>query len=408
MSTSAPARHAAPTGVGEDADLALLTGAESVEIVRAALVGEGEAPQHLRVAVSAVHHRPGAGVSVCYDVTHAAAPEGEVLVASTAPVARSDRTAAVAVLDDGVRTLRVWRRADDPALPGLRSALDPRVVATWLGRAELPALRVLSYRPTRRAVVVADLLDATFYLKIVRPRRSAELIERHEALQGSMLPAPAMLGEAQPGVVLLAAAPGRSLAQALASGDAAQVPAPEQVLAALDSLPAPVIELPLRPSWVDRLDFHTAAASSALPARADEIDDVARRVADVLATVPVAAVVPTHGDLNVANLFVQDARPAAVIDVDSLGPGRRADDLATLLAHLQVLPALAPHIYTEVPAVVHRWYAAFAASVGQTELDARTAAVLVSLVAGASPEQANARLDLALAALERADPRQQS
>ena len=40
-------------------------------------------------------------------------------------------------------------------------------------------------------------------------------------------------------------------------------------------------------------------------------------------------------DLNVANLFVDGGRPAAVIDVDSLGPGRREDDLATLLHTLE-------------------------------------------------------------------------
>src|SRR5690606_7545258 len=146
MSSPMPVRHAAPAA-DEDADLALLTGPDAVEIVRAALTGEGPPPADLAVTVAAVHHRPGAGVSGCFDVTHAAAPAGEVLVASTTPPSRHDGTDAVAVLADGVRTLRVWRRADDPALPGLRAALDPRRVADWLGSSTIPRLTVLSYRP---------------------------------------------------------------------------------------------------------------------------------------------------------------------------------------------------------------------------------------------------------------------
>src|SRR5690606_31148750 len=125
------------------------------------------------------------------------------------------------------------------------------------------------------------------------------------------------------------------------------------------SMPEAVTNLPRRPSWVDRLDFHSAAARSAVPARAAQIGDAADRVAALLATLPTPAVVPTHGDLNVANLFVADGRPSALIDVDSLGPGHHEDDLATLLAHLAVLPALAPTQYTRVPAVLEDWLAAF-------------------------------------------------
>jgi aminoglycoside phosphotransferase (APT) family kinase protein len=402
MTTPAPARHAAPTGVGEDADLALLTGPESVEIVRAALVGASGQVDGLDVEVTAVHHRPGAGVSVCYRVSHVAAAAGEVIVASTTPTRRQDSTRSVAVLQDGARTLRVWRRADDPALPGLRAALTPETVAGWLGWSALPNLEVLSYRPTRRAVVAAHVADETCFLKVVRPRKAADLTARHRVLQGSRLPAPAVLAEPVAGVVVLARAPGLSLAQALASGDPALIPPAEEVLAALGSIPAQACELPLRPSWVDRIDFHAAAARTALPARAAEIDGVVGRVAAVLEEVPAGPQVATHGDLNVANLFVDGGRPAAVIDVDSLGPGRREDDLATLLAHLLVLPSLAPQTYAAVPAVIERWYAAFATAVDQRALDARTAAVLVSLVAGATRGQAEARLDLAVAVIERA------
>lgn len=407
VTTAAPARPHPPTGVRqrgrgtEDADLALLTGPDAVDIVASALVGDAPAPDGLTVQVEAVHHRPGVGVSVCYQVRWSGAAS-QALVASTVAPSRHEATDRVAVLDDGVRRLRVWRREDDPALPGLRSALTPSVVAGWLGRSGV-SIEVLAYRPMRRAVVAAHADGAAVFVKVVRPRRVEDLLLRHELLAGREVPAPDVLGTPEPGVVLLAAAPGRSLAHALASGDPAQLPAPESVLAALSSLPDGARRLPRRPSWVDRLDFHAAAARSALPERAADVDRVEDGVTAVLAGVPRPETVATHGDLNVANLFVDQGRPSAFIDVDSLGPGRRDDDLATLLAHMAVLPSLAPEQYQGVPDVLEHWEAVFAATTDPRSLLARTAAVLVSLVAGAEPAQARARLDLALEAIGRAD-----
>lgn len=46
--------------------------------------------------------------------------------------------------------------------------------------------------------------------------------------------------------------------------------------------------------------------------------------------------------------------PSALIDVDTLGPGRRADDLACLLAHLLTLPTLDADGYAEVPRLPKR------------------------------------------------------
>ncbi|WP_341854822.1 hypothetical protein [Brachybacterium sp. GPGPB12] len=44
-----------------------------------------------------------------------------------------------------------------------------------------------------------------------------------------------------------------------------------------------------------------------------------------------------HGDFYEAQVFVQDGRVVGLLDIDTVGPGRRADDLACLLAHLSVL-----------------------------------------------------------------------
>lgn len=354
-------------------------------LVAAAVGGLAEGAS---IDVDGVHHRPGLGISVVYRVRWDGVDER--LVASTAAPHADDRTDGVVTLDDGRRRVRLWWRRDDPALPGLRGALDPRTVADWLAQSDHPELEVLSYRPGRRAVVAARTATATVFVKVVRPRRADALLLRHRLVPQ----APQVIGVPEPGVVVVHAAPGRSLAEALATGDPSQVPDPLAVVEMLSRLSPQVGSLGRRSSWSDRSDFHARAAAAELPGSAAEIASLERSLRSLIDGAPAGPEVPTHGDLNVANLFVDDGAPVALIDVDSVGPGHLADDLATLLAHLRVLPALAPSVYPEVAALAEAWTLAFAQVVDPVSLDARTAAVLLSLVGGSGHEQATARLGL--------------
>jgi hypothetical protein len=71
-----------------------------------------------------------------------------------------------------------------------------------------------------------------------------------------------------------------------------------------------------------------------------------------------------------------------VLDVDSLGPGYRIDDLACFIGHLAVLPAVHEG-YIHVPQAMERYLAAFDKAVDPAGLRARSAGVALSLVAGA-------------------------
>src|SRR5690625_2581995 len=166
-----------------DADLARSKGSCRSARVEAALSGCGQfdpsVGRDLRVDVHQVHHRPGAGVSVGYRVqfTTPRGPVRDYVVASTAPQAGDGD--GVAVLNDGVRTVRMWRRPFDPAIPGLRAASDPAVVAAWLREAgyaveEPVQVRSVSYRPTRRAVLRADAGELRVFTKVI-PERKAEV-----------------------------------------------------------------------------------------------------------------------------------------------------------------------------------------------------------------------------------------
>ena len=155
-----------------------------------------------------------------------------------------------------------------------------------------------------------------------------------------------------------------------------------------------ILDLPRRASWSENLEFHAATAREQLPHGADRIGSLARAVTQVLEQGRHGPLVPTHGDFYEANIFA-DGATLRFIDTDSVGPGLREDDLACCLAHLAVLPNLDPDTYPRVPEVLAAWQGAFEQQVDATDLRARTAGVVLSLVAGAGPVHAAQRLSIA-------------
>ncbi|MGC8035516.1 phosphotransferase, partial [Salmonella enterica] len=73
-------------------------------------------------------------------------------------------------------------------------------------------------------------------------------------------------------------------------------------------------------------------------------------------------VVPTHGDFYEANVLMQEETISCLLDVDSLGPGHRVDDLACFLGHVAVLPAVDSR-YVHAPAALDRFARVFAQAV---------------------------------------------
>jgi hypothetical protein len=220
------------------------------------------------------------------------------------------------------------------------------------------------------------------YRKVVRPRRVEALHTRHELLRSAGLPVPASLGWTPDGVVTLAALEGPSLAQALAA-DGAGTLDPHAFLELLDALPPDVLDLPRRAPWAEHAQLYASGAALALPGEATALRELGAQIADLVAQTDPGPVIPTHGDLYEANLLVTGGTITGLLDIDSVGPGYRVDDLACLLGHALVLPCLAPAIYPLAPAAARRWLAAFDAVVDPAALRARVAAVVLSLVAGA-------------------------
>ena len=365
----------------ERGDVAYLSGPAAGEIAAAVLAGEGVALDSW--ALDRVHHRPGVGVTVGL-VVHWSPPDGpavqEYLCVTTAPMgAQAAARPGVVALGDGTRSLHLWRHPADPELPGL-------AVACQGAEADLD---LVAYRPLRRAVVRvrprpgAACGPEVTYRKVVRPRRVRALQARHELLRSAGLPVPASLGWTPDGVVTLAALEGPSLAEALTADGAAALD-PRAFLELLDALPVEVLDLPPRPPWADHARLYARGAALALPREGPALHALGAEISELLAHTDPGPIVATHGDLYEANLLVAGAEITGLLDIDSVGPGRRVDDLACLLGHALVLPSLAPAIYPLVPATVRRWLAVFDTVVDPAALRARVAGVVLSLVAGAA------------------------
>jgi hypothetical protein len=366
-------------------DFALLTGPDAGELLGAAVATAGG--ELVRWRVRQVDHRPGSSVTAAYAarVRWADREQDETLGASTgmAPVADRSDAPGVLTLSDGAREVAVWRFPLDPGLPGLAAACDPVAVAALLARFGAAAgpqdvrLRMRAYRPRRRAVVQADVPGGRLYLKVLRPHRARDLHERHRLLHAAGVPVPRSLGWTEDGVVVLEALLGDPMRDRVLT--AGPVPSGRALVDLVGSLPREVLDLPRRRSWSEGADHYAAVVAGAVPDQAERVRDLAAAVRAGTGQPPDE---PCHGDLYEAQLLLDGPRVSGVLDVDSVGPGRRADDLACLLAHLHVLELMRPGRADRLRGVRADWLAAADAALDPVEVRTRTAGVLLSLATG--------------------------
>ncbi|AYD89289.1 aminoglycoside phosphotransferase family protein [Actinomyces sp. 2119] len=379
-----------PGSSREPEDVALLTGSGASAVLSAALASEGRGLASWEV--HSVHHRPGAGVSVGYTALVVSADgrsTTEYLCATTARLSHPHAPGLTRVAPAGGNgpVVHVWCHPADPELPGLVVACTPALLSARLGT-RLEAAMV-AYRPTRRAVVRTTFSDgATAYVKVLRPSQSPGLAQRHRMLTTVGVPAPEVLREDADGLVVLSAGRGTALSGLLSRGmDEGQAERVfRSLVALLDSLPQTALRLPAHPAWSERARHYAHAAATVLPEEAARARAVAEGVEQVMRTCDIGPVLPVHGDFYEANILMDGERVASLLDVDSLGPGHRVDDLACLLGHVSVLDHLAPSSYPRLGPVLRTWTRLAEQLVDPVALRARCAGVVLSLVAGARRE----------------------
>ena len=303
-------------------------------------------------------------------------------------LARTDERAEI--FADGDREVAVWIYPRDPDLPGLVRAAYPTEMASVLNEYRVfdtpvgvDALRLdmIGYRPRRRAVLkcTVSLPPRVLYVKVLRERLFDQVRLRHELLLEAGVPAPHIAAATSDQLLILDELPGRPLATAIFDDD--DPTTAERLIGVLDAMPASVAALERRPPWSDSVDHYSRMVTQALPSLGTRLEWLVARITDGLAGIPLGDE-PTHGDFHEGQVHVADGHVVGLLDVDTVGPGRRADDLACLVAHLSTVQRMNHRQAERVHHLIRTWVPVFDTRVDPTELRLRAAAVIISLATG--------------------------
>lgn len=303
-------------------------------------------------------------------------------------LAASDERAEI--FADGDREVAVWLYPRDPDLPGLERAAYPDSMAEVLRGARLIGpnetgadldLEMIGYRPRRRAVLRVRSLTSgeVFYVKVLRERSFADVLHRHQLFSSAGVPAPDVAHATNDFLLVLRELPGRPLAQAVF--DEEPPCTAEQLVEVLDTMPASVADLPRRPPWSDAVAHYGAMVAQALPELEPKIAWLVDQISSGLTGIPPGRE-PTHGDFHEGQVHVADGGVCGILDIDTAGPGRRADDLACLIAHMSTIQRMKPEHAIRVHSLLRDWVPVFDQRVDPIELRLRAAAVIISLATG--------------------------
>ncbi|MDR0990680.1 MAG: aminoglycoside phosphotransferase family protein [Propionibacteriaceae bacterium] len=292
------------------------------------------------------------------------------------------------ILSAGPHQVACWIYPDDPDLPGLRRAVNPVSMAELLQQAGLGridptdlTIDLIGYRPRRRAVLRVRLNreGLTLYVKAFRRSQFEAVCHRHQILADSAVPSPQLVVATDDRLMVLAETQGTPLARAVFA------PVPpvtgQQMVDVLDAMPLQVASLERRPPWASSVRHYSGIVSAAMPELRSRLSWLADQIEDGLAGVPVGDEA-THGDFYEAQVFVQGGRVSGLIDIDTIGPGRRADDLACLVAHLNCIQRMNAAQTRQIARLLAAWTPAFDRRVDPIELRLRAAAVVISLATG--------------------------
>ena len=268
--------------------------------------------------------------------------EAHIVYVESRPTTK-DRPGVLRLLDETTgESMAVWLYPGDPRLPALPAAVFPGAATVLLERLGLDAtdlaIDVVAYRPGKRAVVRMTTVAGVLYLKVVRPEAAEKIRARHELWLGAGVPVPGVLASASDGIVALDALPGVeaiNLVPEIADGVA--------FLDALDRLVGRIATVPsetdARSSLIGRLDWYVRRLADLAPESSAALAATQARIGGLFSRGGIPPRVTVHGDLHLAQIFVDPQRPTeivGVLDIDTAGLGDPADDAAALVAHLLV------------------------------------------------------------------------
>jgi hypothetical protein len=245
------------------------------------------------------------------------------------------------------------------------------------------ALEMISYRPRRRAVLKAVVKTRdrprTVFVKVLHESAYGPTLQRHELLRRARFPAALVAAATADFILVLHELPGRPLTQAIF--DEAMPCTAENMITLLDSLPSAVVGLPRRPPWTGAVGTYAEMIAAALPALDPQLRWLVAQVSGGLAGAQ-PGLEPTHGDFHEGQLFVANGLITGLLDIDTIGPGRRADDLACMIAHLSTMQRMTAEQAAGLTRLINLWLQVFDTRVDPIELRLRAAGVIVSLATG--------------------------
>ena len=374
-----------------DADGAkLLTSGEVGALLEAAVAHAGG--QLANWALDHVDSNPALSTTAtyCAQVEWPYGKRMELLGVSARVGGPSDTDITADIFADGEREVAVWLYPHDPDLPGLRRAAYAESMADVCNEygvfprpvhgGEL-ALTMIGYRPRRRAVVKVTNTSTgeSVYVKVLRAHLAPGVVVRQRLLSEAGGPAAGIRAVTDDHLLILDELAGESLAEAIFDADPPCTA--EDLIGVLDSMPAALCQLERRPPWTESIAHYAAMVAQAVPALEPRVTWLAQTIAEGLAGVALGWE-PTHGDFHEGQLQVASGKVTGLLDVDTAGPGRRADDLACLVAHLSTVQRMNATQQERVHRLVRTWVPVFDTRVDPVELRLRAAAVIVSLATG--------------------------
>ena len=285
------------------------------------------------------------------------------------------------IVTAGGTDVAIWRFPADPFLPGLRLVTDLGRASRLLEQLGIDptgiTLKRRAYRPGRRAVMELRTPRDRVFAKVVRPARVAVLQHLHTSLAGRA-PIPMSLGWSETsGIALLQALDGRPLRGVIEDGGK-PLPSPGSLIELLAT-----VEIPLngsrRPGLVERAADHAAFVSTICPDLQPRVQTLARAIAEMADTETPRTI---HGDFHSSQIMVSSGSITGLVDIDTVSPGERTDDLANLLAHLAALASARPAIASNVTSYGVDLAGTFDAVTDPRQLRLRVAAALLGYAGG--------------------------
>ncbi len=184
-------------------------------------------------------------------------------------------------------------------------------------------LRMIGYRPRRRAVLRVDvghaarpvdhaLLQGAARAGVRRRGPAARAAAGRPASRRPRSPRPP-----SDALLLLRNLPGRPLAQAVFETD--DPCTAEQLIHLLDAMPMSVSQLERRPPWSDAVQHYAQMVAAAVPSATDKLAWLTDQITTGLGPIPLGNE-PTHGDFHEGQVHVADGGSSASSTSTPSGP----------------------------------------------------------------------------------------